>query len=1033
MISLKIVRNGGEKMKLPKIDDRTKEDIMQYMKQHLSSYVPEWRFDEQNPDAGTALAMIYAEMMSETIYRFNQVLEKNKRAFFSTIGAKLLPAMPANGYVTFSLVNDEVEEVLVKQGEQVSADTKDGESVVFETTQDVYVTTARPECLYLCNKERDQISCMFEQEEPLEEDAVFPACALFDLHTPNLQQHTWYFSHPSILNIKNEAWVYCSFLSAEKKQVEETVLQAFLNEENVTFEYYSEEGFVPFEKRRLQLGQIALKKGAKQPQFVCSERDGIESYWIRCMVKDIKPFQNFTMRALALRSEGEQIPPDVIHAKGVDQKIREFFPFGERASLYDEVYFMSEEVLGKKGASITLEFDLDFLKVPLEVQDADNEMNWKTIMKRSDIKVNLEYDISIAEVIWEYYNGEGFTRLFVNEQYADVFSVPGQDKRQGALEQLPKNQHISIHFQSPTDLEPVLVNSMNACCIRARVLKMNNLYKMKGNYITPLVSNPTLQYQYIHNDLVPEVFMAENNMELVTFREYTMCRNEQEFYPLIGRQEDVTTLYMGFSKPLFNGPIKMLCRLEENFLEARPLLQFEYRTKKGWKNLLVIDETENFRKTGIITILGNTDFAKATLFGKEKYWIRVKDINNRYYNMDTKQTLQKLLGIYMNTTQVYAVETKAPEWFDILPQEENKECQLGATQIHEIHVWVNEKKTLHKDELEQLQKEYAVRFDYAATGEAQAIWVEWKETDRFESEATQKRYYQVDRIEGIVRFPNGRNGKIPPSGSEPTIYIEYSCGGGELGNLPTGAVQKLNRTIGFISEVQNPETTTGGCDQEKVEEALQRNAAAMRHGYRAVTASDYEALAYEATRNICKTKCFANRNAQGEKASGHITLVVLQRHYENTVKQFDMVRSQILNYMRERMSTYLFEQNRFHVIEPEFVVLAVSVTIEVTDYNHIFDIRNAVMTRLQEFLNPMTGNYHKNGWNIGVLPNVTQIKNALKDIKGIYYIENIRLTGYKQCVQGLVEVDLEKVENRAYVLPLSGTHEIIMKVSNDSE
>ena len=179
-------------MKLPKIDDRTKEDIIQYMKQHLSSYVPEWRFDEQNPDAGTALAMIYAEMMSETIYRFNQVLEKNKRVFFSTIGAKLLPAIPANGYVTFSLVNDEVEEVLVRQGEQVSADTEDGESIVFETTQDVYVTTAKPECLYLCNKERDQISCMFEQEELLAEES-FPACSLFDLHTPNLQQHIWYF------------------------------------------------------------------------------------------------------------------------------------------------------------------------------------------------------------------------------------------------------------------------------------------------------------------------------------------------------------------------------------------------------------------------------------------------------------------------------------------------------------------------------------------------------------------------------------------------------------------------------------------------------------------------------------------------------------------------------------------------------------------------------------------------------------------------------------------------------------------------
>ena len=89
-------------VKLPEIDQRNKEDIKAYMKKQLSTYTPEWRFDEDNPDVGTALAMIYAEMMGDTIYRFNQVPERTKLTFFNQLGANLAPAVPAYGYITFS-------------------------------------------------------------------------------------------------------------------------------------------------------------------------------------------------------------------------------------------------------------------------------------------------------------------------------------------------------------------------------------------------------------------------------------------------------------------------------------------------------------------------------------------------------------------------------------------------------------------------------------------------------------------------------------------------------------------------------------------------------------------------------------------------------------------------------------------------------------------------------------------------------------------------------------------------------------------
>ena len=1001
-------------MDLPKIDGRTKEDLIQYMKKNLSSYVPEWRFDESNPDVGTALALIYADMMSETIYRFNQVLEKNRMVFFEKIGAKLNSAIPATGYVTFSLVADDVEPVAVKKNEKVLADGEDGENLFFETLHDVYVTPAKPDYIYLCEKENDYIQRLFERKEA---DDV-PSGRLFDFQGMNLQEHTLYFSHPSILNIKNEAVVYCSFTTGLKKKFEDKFLKEFVNEGNIRFEYYSEKGFVPFEEVKIERDQIALKKGGSQPYFALLEQDETNSYWIRCVVKDVAAFEQMSVNTMTLRSEGQNIVPEAVHARGVDQKIGEFFPFGERASLYDEVYFISDEVFGKKGASITLDFELDYFKFPMEVQEIENTINWKAIMKRSEIKADVEYDISIAEVIWEYYNGEGFTRLFKNEQYSDIFGI-----QSGTM-----SKKVTLHFQCPMDLEPLLINSVNGYCIRARILKMNNLYKMKGNYISPLVSNLRMRYEYIYDNLVPECFMAKNNLEQLVFKDFAMKTNKTDFCPLSGRKEIAPTLYMGFMKAPIGGPIKMLFSLEETISETMPQLHFEYYSQKGWKSLTVVDDTRNFQKTGLVTMIGNSDFNTLQMFGKEMYWVRIIDVNAAYLSKKEVRVLPKLKGIYMNTTPVIQVETKEPEFFNILHNEENKECQLREGQICQIEVWVNEYSTIHKDRLFEIEKNYEVDYEYTKDGMVKAIWVKWKEADVFSEILPGTRCYLVDRITGLVTFPSSWNGNMPVSDEEPVICIKYSCGGGEIGNLSEHKIQKMNRSVGFIGSVDNHEITMGGCNQERVQEALRRNAAAIRHKNRAVTTSDYEALAYEATRNICKVKCFSNRNEHGEKSYGHITLVVLQKDYENARRYFAAIREQIMNYMKTRMSSHLINQNLFHIIEPDFIELSAIVEVEVTEYDQVFDVRAAIMKRLEDFLNPIRGNYNYNGWAIGEVPNTTQISNALKEIKGIHYIENVRLIAYRKGKNGNVEVDVDKISQNPYALPLSGTHDIAIKV-----
>ena len=134
----------------PEIDYRRKEDIIRAIAVKAAAYTPEWRFDRENPDVGGALALIYAELFSQTLKRFNQVPEKNMVAFFNSMNERLLPALPADGFVQFELAGAVEEGEQVRAGTPLLADsdaTQSG-SVVFETTDDVLVLPTQPEQIF---------------------------------------------------------------------------------------------------------------------------------------------------------------------------------------------------------------------------------------------------------------------------------------------------------------------------------------------------------------------------------------------------------------------------------------------------------------------------------------------------------------------------------------------------------------------------------------------------------------------------------------------------------------------------------------------------------------------------------------------------------------------------------------------------------------------------------------------------------------------------------------------------------------------
>lgn len=905
-------------------DQRTKEEILEQIEKKAKSYVPEWRFDKENPDIGTALAMVYGRMLLGTVKKFNFLPYKNQISFFNELEATLLPAVPSKGYVTFSVVNKDVE------GTEVPADTeviatvkgKDVQTISFETLDDVFVTPASLSCILQVSKEKDFIKNIYDSEEQEEETEI----AVFSYEGENLQEHSFYFCHDDALSIQQSGKIAIQFLIQEEK-IPIEYIETLQDTSSVLFEYGTEDGYEPFQKIERNGKQLVFTIEKNDPPFARRKENGIDSFWIRCKIKDITPFEKFSFERLEIASTGKRMPPESIYANGSDVNKEEFFPFGERFADYNEVYLSSNEVLGKKGALVTVTFNIDFMKIPLDYVDKTST-DWQWVMKKSDFKPDLEYDVTIEEVIWEYYNGYGWTSLFDKNEYSDIFTT-----KNGTM-----GQYKTMKFKCPMDIEPILINAQEAFYIRARVTKVNNLYKMQGNFISPMMGNIFMQYSYTSGPVEPKLLFTENNRERKEYRFYHRGTREK-VVPFYGLTEEVQTLYLGFDTPPIGGPIKILFDFLEQLDRKKETLLWEYYNGKKWQEIDLVDETENMSKTGLVTLAGNKDFSKCQVYGYEKYWIRISDISEHHKKVEENVKLPCLKGIYINSVKVRQREREEVEYFHMEVYQKNIQFRLLYGKIFESEVYVDELGHLSQRELDELWKEHKLVPEYGEDGKIVRTWIKWDCVEDFLDSKSDDRHYMLDRNKGYIRFGNGKEGKIPPTGKIDNIKVIYKTGGGENTNVPAETVSQLGRYIGFINGVCNHKMMIGGNDAEVLSEGLARNAAILRHQNVAVTTRDFEEIAKDASRSIKKVKCFSGYNAKGEKQSGAITLVVLQKDFWQGRTRFNDIKLEVEDYMKDKMNTSLLKQKRFFVIDPTFVILRVRVEITVNPFMKYFVLK----------------------------------------------------------------------------------------------
>lgn len=556
---------------IPKIDERVYEDIIEEIARLAGEYAPEWKFSPDDPDAGTALACVFAHRTAETVERLNRTPLNHRREFYNMLGASPLPAIPASGYVRFKPSGINGGGTFIKEGFGLFSPIVDerGTRLAFETTQSAWVVPVNVKEVVYADRGRDMI-CFREEGEKIFEP------------TPQANSNKRYlcFGHELLGSITENCRLYMTVSGADGKRWSEKLsdptlarFAAISDNGETEAECFDEDG-------RLR---IAAPR--------CGE--------IKAEIKDIREFENLSFGGISISFEGRGIKPDSVFSNGELETDSAFYAFGEAPAVYDSVYIESAAAFSKPGAGVTLAFDMDFAAV-VSGELPKPVIPDKLFVKKSDVRAPEPVKSCVGETVWEYWNGTGFAAIRELEGCKNIFSGIGEDGSP------VRRSRYELKFTCPSDISPVLVGAAQRLCVRARIKRMKNAYAFPSEKYLPRLENIRVSYKYDRPVPVSDVVIT-NNCEKGPPRRVRPFSRLSE-----------SALYIGLDAPARNFTL-LVCRggASDQFGGT----EWSVLTDDGWES---VKPRTNAALAGFFIFEARRAPGRGTLFGRTAYWLKAE-------------------------------------------------------------------------------------------------------------------------------------------------------------------------------------------------------------------------------------------------------------------------------------------------------------------------------------------------------------------------------------------------------------------------
>ncbi len=120
-------------LRVPNLDDRTFQNIVDETKRRIALHCPEWT-NHNLSDPGVTLVELFAYMTEQTLYRLNRVPDRLYSVFLNLVGIEPNPLIPAHTDLFFR-ITPQAEAATLEERIEVATQTGDAGQIVFMTNE----------------------------------------------------------------------------------------------------------------------------------------------------------------------------------------------------------------------------------------------------------------------------------------------------------------------------------------------------------------------------------------------------------------------------------------------------------------------------------------------------------------------------------------------------------------------------------------------------------------------------------------------------------------------------------------------------------------------------------------------------------------------------------------------------------------------------------------------------------------------------------------------------------------------------------
>jgi len=279
--------------------------------------------------------------------------------------------------------------------------------------------------------------------------------------------------------------------------------------------------------------------------------------------------------------------------------------------------------------------------------------------------------------------------------------------------------------------------------------------------------------------------------------------------------------------------------------------------------------------------------------------------------------------------------------------------------------------------------------------EENATFEAWQRVNHFGAANADSRVYVLDPINGVIQFGDGVRGKRPLPGHAIRVAY-YRHGGGSESNLPAGSITKLANKSSL--KVRHEWPATGGVDAESVSEAEQRLPAFLSHRNRAVSKADFKMLAESNPVNaVARAECVpgllpgAKIELVQRDIPGVISLFVMPPK-DPAVNEAARPSKGLLRDIFDYLSERILLGTELYVLSPEFVPIAISMTLQAQDVTMQQSVEKAVEDSLVNYLWALApGGPTGEGWPLGRDIDLDELRTQASRTSGVLSISQMTL------------------------------------------